>query len=165
MRFPIYLTSLITVNISKVFHSESYFLNTFLNFLLTGGLIQNLNGSLQKDGSILVQWSSKECFKYLTGVWVRVFDSELHESENSTYESNEPYTLIPKSCIQKSPKSNSLLTLTLSSFQEGNSCNFPLKLMECKVYTIELVPNYSSLKGRVWKSNITTPPLVNCFRI
>ena len=130
------------------------------------------NASLQADGtSILVQWewSSNKCFKYMTAFWVRVFDSELYESE-SGHEGdverqeltllNEPYTFIPKACINKSSNSN-LLTLALSSSQTENRCSFPLKkLMECKIYTIELVSSYSSMKGRAWKTNVIIPTMV-----
>jgi len=51
--------------------------------------------------------------------------------------------------------------LALSSSEVGNRCSFPLKrLMECKIYAIEVVPSYSSLKGRVWQTDIIIPPLV-----
>lgn len=129
------------------------------------------NATLEEDNSLIVQWewSSNKCFKYMNAIWVRVFDSEMNNSESGRDADaerrelnllNEPYTLLPKACINKSSNSN-MLSLALKSSQTENRCSFPLKkLTECKIYTIELVPSYSSLKGKAWKTDITIPPSV-----
>ena len=45
---------------------------------------------------------------------------------------------------------------------EENDCHFELKnvLIECRAYTVEIVPNYDSLKGRSLTTEIVIPSTV-----
>nr|CAH0109675.1 unnamed protein product [Daphnia galeata] len=114
---------------------------------------------LKLNGSPL----SAECIDYNSGVWIRVFESGNSSSE-------ETYLSIPRKCLKDQPNTTFSLVVVHSpsstkfddeQFDE-NDCHFELKnvLIECRAYTIELVPNYDSLKGRPLTTEIVIPSTV-----
>nr|CAH0107914.1 unnamed protein product [Daphnia galeata] len=121
----------------------------------------SIKASLDTNKSIEIEWSpiSPECIDYNSGVWIRVFESGTSSSE-------ETYLSIPRKCLNE--QSNTTFSLVVHSpsstksddeqFEESD-CYFKLKniLIECRAYTIEIVPNYDSLKGRTLTTEIVIP--------
>nr|CAH0109679.1 unnamed protein product [Daphnia galeata] len=121
----------------------------------------SIKASLDTNKSIEIEWSplSAECIDYNSGVWIRVFESGNSSSE-------ETYLSIPRKCLKDQPNTTfSLVVHSPSSTKsddeqfDENDCHFELKniLIECRAYTIELVPNYDSLKGRPLTTEIVIP--------
>jgi hypothetical protein len=124
----------------------------------------SIKASLDTNKSIEIEWSplSAECIDYNSGVWIRVFESGTSSSEVT-------YLAIPRKCLKE--QSNTTFSLVVHSpsstksdgeqFEE-NDCHFELKnvLIECRAYTVELVPNYDSLKGRSLTTEIVIPSTV-----
>jgi hypothetical protein len=106
-----------------------------------------------------IKWTplSMDCMKFSSGVWIRVFESGQSSS------SADQYLSIPQKCLKQS--SNASFSIVLSSSTpklSGNTCHFDLRdsLIQCRVYTIEVVPNYQSLKGKSLFTEIVIPPAV-----
>ena len=126
----------------------------------------NVKASLSEDYSLEIEWTplSSECFKFSSGIWVRVFllSGDKHP------QSEETYLDVPKECLNT--RSNASFTFLLHSSQnvtnERNTCYFELKdnLIECRSYTIEIVPNYQSLKGKPMFTEIVVPSMVEYLR-
>jgi hypothetical protein len=131
----------------------------------------SIKASLDTNKSIEIEWSplSPECIDYNSGVWIRVFES-------GTLSSEETHMSIPRKCLNeqsntwpKQPNTTfSLVVHSRSSTKsddeqfEENDCHFELKniLIECRAYTIEIVPNYDSLKGSPLTTEIVIPSTV-----
>jgi hypothetical protein len=123
-----------------------------------------IKASLGINKSIEIEWSplSPECIDYNSGVWIRVFES-------GTLSSEETYMSIPRKCLKE--QFNTTFSLVVHSpsstksddeqFEESD-CHFELKniLIECRAYTVEVVPNYDSLKGRTLTTEIVIPSTV-----
>ena len=76
---------------------------------------------------------------------------------------------IPRKCLKEQYNTTfSLVVHSPSSTKsddeqfEENDCHFELKnvLIECRAYTVEVVPNYDSLKGRPLTTEIVIPSTV-----
>ena len=119
---------------------------------------------MDTNKSIEIEWSplSAECIDYNSGVWIRVFESGNSSSE-------ETYLSIPRKCLKE--QYNNTLSLVVHSPSstksddeqfDKNYCHFELKniLIECRAYTIEVVTNYDSLKGRPLTTEIVIPSTV-----
>jgi hypothetical protein len=127
----------------------------------------SIKASLDTNKSIEIEWSplTAECIDYNSGVWIRVFESGTSSSEVT-------YLAIPRKCLKE--QSNTTFSLVVHSpsstksddeqFDE-NDCHFELKnfLIECRAYTVEVVPNYDSLKGRPLTTEIVIPSTVEYF--
>ena len=105
-----------------------------------------------------IKWTplSMDCMKFSSGVWIRVFESGQSSAADQ-------YLSIPQKCLKRS--SNASFSIVLSSSApklSGNTCHFDLRdsLIQCRVYTIEVVPNYQSLKGKSLFTEIVIPPAV-----
>ena len=124
----------------------------------------SIKASLDTNKSIEIEWSplSAECNDYNSGVWIRVFES-------GTLSSEENYFSVPRKCLKDQYNTTfSLVVHSPSSTKsddeqfEESDCYFKLKniLIECRAYTIEVVPNYDSLKGRPLIIEIVIPSTV-----
>ena len=118
--------------------------------------IQNPNNTLT------IQFELKTCQKYWKAVWIRISirNEFIHlRSESSSRENDSSLELlhVPKECLKKRGD-----TFWLSLPSNGKvPCFFPLvKLMECKVYNIDIIPIYFTLHGQPSSVEITVPPHV-----
>jgi hypothetical protein len=118
-----------------------------------------IEASLGDNNVLQIKWTplSMDCVKFSSGVWIRVFESG--QSQSST----DQYLSIPQKCLKR--RGNASFSIVLSSSASelsGNNCHFDLRdsLIQCRVYTIEVVPNYQSLKGKSLFTEIVIPPAV-----
>lgn len=116
----------------------------------------------QLDYTVSISWKvpTDECAKYVSSLWVKIY-----ESGNPGAASLAQYLTVPISCLKKNPdKSLSLVVHSNSTdgvfSQEKEECQLSsgAYLSECHAYTVELVPNYQSLKGNALLSEIVVPP-------
>ncbi len=122
----------------------------------------NIKASLIEGRMLKIEWVpiKTECFEFSSGVWIRVFLSgDQHPSS-----SEEAYLDVPMKCLKT--QSNTTFSVTLpsssSAVNEDNTCSFELKnLIECRAYTVEVVPNYQSLKGKPLFTEIVIPSTVS----
>jgi hypothetical protein len=111
--------------------------------------------------SLEITWPilSAECIKFSSGVWIRVYqqapeiDYKL-QPETSLY--------VPQKCLKKNFETSrySIVLLPSSSNEKNNSCAFSLarNLIQCRVYVIEVIPNFQSLRGKTLRTEIVVPP-------
>jgi len=117
------------------------------------------------EKSIEIEWSppSTSCIEFITGLWVRVYES-------GTEPASEPYLSIPKKCLKSKHLSSGIeaLSLLLPSSHSSNpnstddaECIFQTQnLVVCRSYQVEVVPDYQSLKGKSIQTEIVVPPTV-----
>ena len=119
-----------------------------------------IEASLGDNNVLQIKWTplSMDCVKFSSGVWIRVFESGQSQSS-----STDQYLAIPKKCLKRSANASFSIVLSSSASElSGNNCHFDLRdsLIQCRVYTIEVVPNYQSLKGKSLFTEIVIPPAV-----
>ena len=119
-----------------------------------------IEASLGDNNVLQIKWTplSMDCVKFSSGVWIRVFESGQSQSSVA-----DQYLAIPQKCLKR--RANASFSIVLSSSApklSGNHCHFDLRdsLIQCRVYTIEVVPNYQSLKGKSLFTEIVIPPAV-----
>ena len=100
--------------------------------------------------SIVWKLPSAKCYSYLADVWIRVYPTSLDQMEKTKI----PFSPISKDCLVV----NGTVSLLLSTSTSEQSCGLPLNLKECTTYNVELVPNYSSLRGTLLRSSFQTVP-------
>lgn len=117
---------------------------------------------LNKNNSLEIEWTppSADCLKISSGIWVRVFES----GEQHLPSTAETYLAIPLKCLRRRANTSySVVVHTSASDIIGEKrCYFELKndLIQCQIYTVEMVPNYQSFKGRHLSTDIFVPPTV-----
>ena len=118
-----------------------------------------IKGTLGANYSLEGEWtpSSKDCFKYTSGIWIRVFESGQNLPKSLTE--------IPYKCLKR--QSPTTFVIFLSPFSETakenkTSCQFKLTepLIQCRSYTIQATPNYQSLKSQLLTTEIVVPSMV-----
>ncbi len=124
-----------------------------------------IEATLGENNLLQIEWTplSIDCIKFSSGVWIRVYDSS--QKQPST---GENYLAIPQKCLKR--RANATFSIALPSSTSkfsGKTCHFELKdvLIQCRVYTVEVVPNYHSLKGKPLFTEIVIPPAVKYFEI
>nr|CAH0102785.1 unnamed protein product [Daphnia galeata] len=115
-----------------------------------------IEASLGDNNVLQIKWTplSMDCMKFSSGVWIRVFESG--QSSSSALQ----YLSIPQKCLKRSANASFSIVLSSSASKlSGNNCHFDLRdsLIQCRVYTIEVVPNYQSLKGKSLFTEIVIP--------
>ena len=119
------------------------------------GVLFEPQATLNQNKTLTIQFELKNCQTYWVAVWIGI----SLRSEQVNRESGN-ILKIPKECMTKS---ENVFSLTLPSTDESSSCTFPLvELMECKVYTVKIIPVYLTLQGQPSSVEITVPPEVNC---
>lgn len=124
------------------------------------GKIQAL---LLANNSLEIKWTplSNKCLEFNSGVWVRVLESGQQQPSLSN-----SYLTIPQNCLTRwSDGTHSIILHSPSSFsnnEENKTCRFELTnpLIQCLSYTVEVIPNYQSLKGKSLKTKIIIPSAV-----
>lgn len=102
-----------------------------------------------------------ECLKFTSGVWVRVYETRSERD----LPKDENYISIPMKCIKINSDTTSfsivVYPLTSSSSEKG-TCRISLanNLTQCHVYTVEIIPNYQSLRGKSLRTEIVIPSKV-----
>lgn len=118
--------------------------------------------TLNPNTSLTVQFEFKNCQKYWTAVWIRVsvrsdfINPKRREKNDTSY-----IAQIPKQCLMKN---GNAFWITLPSSAKI-PCIFPLiELLECKVYTVDVIPIYLALQGQASFLEVTVPPQVTIKR-
>ena len=106
--------------------------------------------------SVQLALPSVSCKKLITGIWIRIFESGLSVT-------GQPYLKIPTKCFVF--KDNNV-SIALPSLKR-KSCFFSIpELVQCRSYTVQVIPNYDSFRGRFFETKIVIPPKVyNHFSI
>ncbi|XP_046645192.1 uncharacterized protein LOC124335776 isoform X3 [Daphnia pulicaria] len=124
------------------------------------GILSEPQATLNPDKTLTVQFELNSCKKYWISVWIRIsLRNELmilRSRKNSKAKDDKHLVLqVPKECFNKTGDEYSI---TLPSKAKA-PCTFPLaRLMECKVYNVEIIPIYVSLQGQPSIVEITVPP-------
>ncbi|EFX72251.1 hypothetical protein DAPPUDRAFT_110979 [Daphnia pulex] len=111
--------------------------------------------------SLEIKWPlySAACLKFSSGVWIRVYQQAPEGDYNLQPETS---LYVPQKCIKKNfETSYSIVLLPSSSNEKNNSCAFSLarNLIQCRVYVIEVIPNFQSLRGsKTLRTEIVVPP-------
>lgn len=116
---------------------------------------------------------SKDCLKYSSGVWIRVYPS----GEERKLPKEEAFVLtlsVPQKCLKPNTVNHSYSvalfppsSLFYPSIKENKTCSFSLirELIQCHVYTIEVIPNYQSFRGKTLRTEIVIPPNKVCLNV
>ncbi|XP_046654239.1 uncharacterized protein LOC124345136 isoform X4 [Daphnia pulicaria] len=117
-----------------------------------------IEATLGENNLLQIEWTPRsiDCIKFSSGVWIRVYDSS--QKQPST---GENYLAIPQKCLKRRANASFSIALPSSASKfSGKTCHFELNdvLIQCRVYTIEVVPNYQSLKGKTIFTEIVIPP-------
>jgi hypothetical protein len=123
-----------------------------------------IEATLGENNLLQIEWTplSVDCIKFSSGVWIRVYDSS--QKQPST---GENYLAIPQKCLKRRANASFSIALPSSASKfSGKTCHFELKevLIQCRVYTVEVVPNYQSLKGKAIFTEIVIPPAVKYIK-
>ncbi|KAI9558684.1 hypothetical protein GHT06_015473 [Daphnia sinensis] len=123
----------------------------------TTGKIQ---ASLVKDNALEITWTphSAECMKVSSGLWFRIFESG---GKQLVPPSAEAYLPIPHTCLKRTNTSYSIVLPRHSAEadkQKSCSSKLMINLVQCLTYTVEVIPNYQLLKGRLLATEIFIPP-------
>lgn len=115
----------------------------------------------QTENSVSIDWKPpKDCFRYISGLWFRVY-----QSGDPGASSDAHHAAVPFKCLKKgSNQSLSLNLFGINQLSGEKECLFytGIPLKECHAYTIEVVPNYQSFRGKELKYEVVVPPsLVN----
>ncbi|XP_046442290.1 uncharacterized protein LOC124192838 [Daphnia pulex] len=117
------------------------------------GVLFEPQATLNPNKTLTIQFELKNCQKYWAAVWIRI--SLRNEQAN-----RKSILKIPKDCMMKS---ENVFSLTLPLTDES-SCMFPLvEMIECKVYSVEIIPVYLTLQGQSSSVEITVPPEVTGY--
>ena len=111
---------------------------------------------LGQEGSLSIQWQlhSGKCDQFLTGAWIRIFEPNPQSNK-----SNAPFFKVPKDCLKRS---GGTFTLALPSTTNSyDVCNYHVDLSECREHTVEVIPSYSGLRGKVLVTRFKSPPKVS----
>jgi hypothetical protein len=134
----------------RVFMSFHYFLGNYRALSESLGVLFEPQATLNPNKTLTIQFELKNCQKYWAAVWIRI--SLRNEQAN-----RKNILKIPKDCMMKS---ENIFSLTLPLTDES-SCMFPLvEMIECKVYSVEIIPVYLTLQGQSSSVEITVPPEV-----
>jgi hypothetical protein len=93
-------------------------------------------------------------------VWIRVH--EIPENEYQIQSQTPLY--VPQKCLKKKSKTSYSIVLyppsSPSLTGKNISCLFYLtrKLIQCRAYVVEVIPNYQSLRGKSLRTEIVIPP-------
>ncbi|XP_057364884.1 uncharacterized protein LOC130685586 [Daphnia carinata] len=123
------------------------------------GILLDPEAILNENGTLSVQFELRSCQKYWQAVWIRIslrneFTILRHTKSFKQMDSHLTVR-IPKECLKKS---GNVFSFNLPSSSKG-PCSFPLaSLVECKVYTIEIIPIYLTLLGQPSVVEITVLP-------
>lgn len=115
--------------------------------------------TLDGAGSTTLEWQlpAPKCHQFLTSVWIRVFEP-VQSSRSSAL-----YFQVPRSCLQKDALGSFSLQIPPTESPAETPCNFSFKLVECREYAVEIVPNYGGLRGKVLVARFKSMPQVNGF--
>jgi hypothetical protein len=159
------LTFQVRIHAKTVGYYQYYYFRFF--FLLSKtepiGILSEPQATLNPDKTLTVQFQLNSCKKYWISVWIRIsLRNELmilRSRKNSKAKDDSHLVLqVPKECFNQTGDEYSI---TLPSKAKA-PCTFPLaRLMECKVYNVEIIPIYVSLQGQPSIVEITVPPQVN----
>ncbi len=102
--------------------------------------------------SLEITWPifSKECMKFSSGLWIRVYQ-QASESDNKLQPETSLY--VPQKCLKKKSKTLFSIVLSPSSSSKGKniSCAFYLTrhLIQCRAYVIEIIPNFHHFEAKL----------------
>jgi hypothetical protein len=163
----------IITEVSLIFQSKGKF--TWKPYWTSILLLLDFNSSVNQsthvtaslaNESLEIKWPlySAACLKFSSGVWIRIYQ----QSTEIDYKLQPETSLfVPQKCLKKNfETSYSIVLLPSSSNEKKNSCAFSLarNLIQCRVYAIEVIPNFQSLRGsKTLRTEIVVPPKVNFF--
>jgi hypothetical protein len=137
-----------------------FFFNSENNYINPSGKIE---ATLGENNSLQIEWTplSVDCIKFSSGFWIRVYDSSPKQPSTG-----ENYLAIPQKCLKRFNATFSIVLSSPASKFSGKTCHFELKEVpiQCHMYTIEVVPNYQSFKGKPLFAEIVVPPAVEYKR-
>ncbi len=124
------------------------------------GVFFEPQATLNLNKTLTLQFEVKNCQKYWTAVWIKIFVQNEVTITSGEKKSTQFVLQIPKDCLKKR---GNVFGLTLPSIA-NKACTFPLiELSECKVYTVEITPIYLTLQGRPSSVEFTVPPEVSLY--
>jgi len=120
--------------------------------------------AIDNDGLLKVDWllPLDECYDYNISAWLEVADTQGDKPHINQY--------ISEDCLTRNESSLSVTVYTknksvstCSAQDQHKSCQIiiPDMLEECKVYSVQIIPEYDSLRGHHLQSaDIMIPPKV-----
>lgn len=117
--------------------------------------------SITSNDSLEIIWPvlSKECLKYSSGVWIRVYQIG-YELKSPV----ETFLSVPHKCVKKNSQNTYSIVLPPPSSISGkkDACFFTLarNLTQCRSYAVEVIPNFQTLRGKTLRAEIVIPPKV-----
>ena len=125
--------------------------------------------SLNRQDSLLeLEWSLPldECHEYNSGVWLRITDKSTPIISSSKQQLQILNENIPEDCLTRNADSTSSSSYVINYGNDSTSNNgddschhlvLTRQLEECKVYSVELLPEYRSLSGQIQLTHIIMP--------
>lgn len=128
------------------------------------GLLSGPQATLNPNGTVTVEFELKTCQKHFAAVWLLLEDRRAtpivyNGMRNKRMDDPSSSILqVPKDCLTRR---GNVFSLTWPS-PARRSCSFPLiPLMECRVYSIEILPIFQGFQGQSQTVTFTVPPLVS----
>ena len=142
-------------------------LNHATDFL---GVLTSSQATLNENGTVTVEFELKSCHKHFGAVWLVLDDQYatpiVYDSSNIRKTDSQPSSSVlqvPKDCLTKR---GNVFSLNWPSPTARRSCSFPLiPLLECRVYSIEIIPIFQGFQGQSSTVTITVPPRVSAFHL
>lgn len=120
--------------------------------------------TLHPNKSLTLQFELRNCRKYWTSVLILIKKKSIDMMNVRSAESFDSRSnlVVPISCLEKR---GNAFSLNLPS-DTNAPCSFPMfKMMECEVYSIDIVPIYYTLQGQLSNLEFTVPPEVRWFTL
>ena len=120
---------------------------------------------ISKEDLLKIEWSLPldECHEYNSGAWLRIAEKSFNQPRNNQTQQQILFNkYIRGDCLTKNDLSSIVSYEVHYRSNETSSdkdCHFALlnELEECKIYSVDVFPEYNSLKGQVQSTEIIIP--------
>ena len=127
-------------------------------------MLTSSQATLNENGTVTVEFELKTCHRHFVAVWLVLDDGQrtpiVYVSPNIRKRNPQLSSSIfqvPKDCLTKR---GNIFSLNWPS-PARRSCSFPLiQLLECRVYSIEIIPIFQGFQGQPSTASFTVPPRV-----
>ena len=124
--------------------------------------------AIDSEGLLKIDWllPLDECYDYNIGAWLEVADTQGDKPHINQYISEECLIRNGSSLsVTVHTKNKSASTCSTAQDQQQQPCTIVLPdvllLEECKVYSVQIIPEYDSLRGHHLQSaDVMIPPKV-----
>lgn len=108
--------------------------------------------------SFTLQFTMRNCQKYWTSLWILIKTPSIDILDDAGSIRSNSILTVPKACFKKR---GNVFWVNLPSNAKAPCAFSTLKVMECEVYNIEIIPIYYTLQGKPYKLQFTMPPEVH----